>query len=100
MKKNFILAALFCFVLATISCGPKAFIKGQYDDVSRENLMNDQWSETDVQKAVADLVGSLMGSASLNQAKKMPVVMVTNLLKIRPANTSTLKALWTWFVSS
>lgn len=79
MKKNLTLAALSLSFLAVTSCGPKAFVKGQYDDVNRENLMNDQWSETDMQKAVADLVGSLMTSPSINQAKKMPVVMVTNL---------------------
>lgn len=79
MKKNLSLAALSLSFLAMTSCGPKAFVKGEYDDVNRENLMTDQWSETDMQKAVQDLVASLMSSASINQAKKMPVVMVTNL---------------------
>lgn len=79
MKKNLILAALSVSFLVMTSCGPKAFVKGQYDDVNRENLLNDQWSETDMQKAVQDLVASLMTSPSINQAKKMPVVMVTNL---------------------
>lgn len=79
MKKNFALVSLSVALLFTASCGPKAFVKGQYDDVNRENLLNDQWSETDMQKAVADLVASLMNSGSIAQAKKMPVVMVTNL---------------------
>lgn len=78
MKKNLTLAVLALSLMVT-SCGPKAFVKGQYDDVNRENLMNDQWSETDMQKAVADLVGSLMNSPVITQSKKMPVVMVTNL---------------------
>lgn len=65
--------------LALTSCGPKAFVKGEYDDVNRENLLNDQWSETDMQKAVQDLVASLMNSAAIAQAKKMPIVMVANL---------------------
>lgn len=79
MKKNLILAALSLSLLAVVGCGPKAFVKGQYDDVNRENLMNDQWSETDMQKAVADLVASLMVSPAINGTKKMPVVMVTGL---------------------
>lgn len=79
MKKNLTLAAVSLSFLAMAGCGPKAFVKGQYDDVTRENLMTDQWSETDMQKAVQDLVGSLMSSQAINQAKKMPVVMVTNL---------------------
>lgn len=61
------------------SCGPKAFVKGNYDDVNRENLLNDQWSETDMQKAVQDLVASLSNHPSVKNAKKAPVVMVTNL---------------------
>lgn len=74
------MAATLCLSFFTmVSCGPKAFVKGQYDDVNRENLLNDQWSETDMQKAVQDLVASLMASPAITQAKKMPVVMVTNL---------------------
>lgn len=61
------------------SCGPKAFVKGQYDNVERENLMNDQWSETDMQGAVKTMVDSLVAHSSITNAKKMPTVMVTNL---------------------
>lgn len=71
-------------VLLTLSffitqCGPKAFVKGQYDDVQRENLLNDQWSETDMQNAVKDLVASLVNHPSIANAKTPPVVMVTQL---------------------
>lgn len=79
MKKNLMSAALCLSLLTMVGCGPKAFVKGEYDDVNRENLLNDQWSETDMQKAVQDLVASLMASPAISQAKKMPVVMVTNL---------------------
>lgn len=79
MKKNLMAATLCLSFFTMVSCGPKAFVKGQYDDVNRENLLNDQWSETDMQKAVQDLVASLMASPAITQAKKMPVVMVTNL---------------------
>ncbi|MGZ3774458.1 MAG: penicillin-binding protein activator LpoB [Pseudobdellovibrionaceae bacterium] len=79
MKKNLTLAVVSLSFLVLASCGEKAFVKGTYDDVNRENLLNDQWSETDMQKAVQDLVNSLMLSPAINQSKKMPVVMVTNL---------------------
>jgi len=65
-------------LLAT-SCGPKAFVKGNYDDVNRENLMNDSWSETDMQKAVADLVASAVQHPMLKSPKGLPIVMVTGL---------------------
>lgn len=65
--------------LALSSCGPKAFVKGEYDDVQRTNLMNDQWSETDMQVAVKAMVDSMVTHPSINNARKMPIVMVTNL---------------------
>jgi penicillin-binding protein activator len=60
-------------------CGPKAFVKGDYDDVSSDNNLNDQWSESDMQHVVKDLVQSLVDSPAVAQAKKPPIVMVTNL---------------------
>lgn len=67
-------------LLALVNCGPKAFVKGSYDeDVNRENLMNDSWSETDMQKAVADLVTRIIAHPSIANAKRPPVVMVTQL---------------------
>ena len=62
-----------------ISCGPKAFVKGSYDDVEKENLMNDQWSETDMQKSVESMVASLTAHPVIANAKTPPVVMITQL---------------------
>ncbi len=78
MKNLFVFAALGA-ALVLNGCGPKAFVKGQYDDVERENLLNDQWSETDMQKAVQDLVASMMKSRAISKATKEPVVMITGL---------------------
>jgi uncharacterized protein (TIGR02722 family) len=74
----FVLVA-FALVISTTGCGPKAFVKGEYDDVSADNNMNDQWSETDMQKVVADLVAGLTSHRSIANAKKPPIVMVTKL---------------------
>ncbi len=79
MKNGILVSVLSLLLLISVGCGPKAFVKGQYDDVNRENLLNDQWSETDMQNAVKDLVASLMTSPAIANANKMPVVMVTNL---------------------
>jgi uncharacterized protein (TIGR02722 family) len=79
MNAKLLLGTLAVSIFTLSACGPQAFVKGQYDDVQRENNLNDQWSETDMQKAVSDLVGSALNSAALSSAKKMPVVMVTNL---------------------
>lgn len=77
IRVNFILlltAVLFA------SCGPKAFVKGQYDEnIERENLLNDQWSETDMQKSVKDLVASLTSHQTIANSKTPPLVMITQL---------------------
>lgn len=78
--KNALFAFLVSVSLILTSCGPKAFVKGDYDgDVNRQNLLNDSWSETDMQNVVKDLVGSLTAHHSIANANKPPVVMVTQL---------------------
>lgn len=77
--RSLILFGITCVALAITSCGPRAFVKGEYDDVERENNLNDQWSETDMQKSVKELVDSLVAHPAVAQAKKPPLVMVTNL---------------------
>ena len=80
MKINFLsLAFVVVIAMGFASCGPKAFVKGQYDDAERENLMNDQWSETDMQVAVKTMVDSMVGHVAIANAKKLPTVMVTSL---------------------
>lgn len=80
MHSNFSkLAPVVVLVLITTSCGPKAFVKGEYDDIKRENLMNDQWSETDMQEAVSSMVESMIKHTAITDAKKIPTVMTTQL---------------------
>lgn len=77
--KNLTLVFTACVSMVMTSCGPKAFVKGNYDDPEKENLMNDSWSETDMQKVVQDLVTKMVGHPSIAAAQKMPILMVTNL---------------------
>ncbi len=73
------LVAIMCLLAGIVSCGPKGFIKGEYDDVNNENLLDDRWSETDMQKVVANLVAKLMQNRAIKNAKVPPIVMVTQL---------------------
>lgn len=80
MKKMMLLMSLASLaVLGIAACGPKAFVKGSYDDTNRENLLNDEWSETDMQKVAKALVDSLVAHPVIDKAKTPPVVAVTNL---------------------
>ncbi len=80
MKKLMSVLAVTLCGLALTACGPRAFVKGDYDEnVESTNLLNDQWSETDMQKAVKDLVASALKNPSIANAKTTPIVMVTRL---------------------
>lgn len=73
------LLSVAALLLTVASCGPKGFIKGEYDDVENENLMDDRWSETDMQKVVEKLVAKMGKSRAIKNAKRPPIVMVTRL---------------------
>jgi uncharacterized protein (TIGR02722 family) len=80
LTKNFLAAGILTgMVFLNLSCGPKAFTKGEYDNPEKENLLNDAFSETDMQKMVQKLVASLAASRPIVKAKKPPIVMVTKL---------------------
>jgi uncharacterized protein (TIGR02722 family) len=73
-------ALLLTVLLAFSACGPKGFIKGEYDeDVRSDNLLNDRWSESDMQKVVKDLVAKMLRNRNIQNAKKPPIIMVTRL---------------------
>jgi uncharacterized protein (TIGR02722 family) len=82
-KRSLIKAIKIAGVLGLFSlisaCGPKAFVKGSYEDSNKENLLNDEWSETDMQKVAKALVDSLIAHPVINNAKVPPIVIVTNL---------------------
>lgn len=78
--QNFIKLLSLVLVLGAIGCGPRQFVKGQYDDnVEDTNLLTDKWSETDMQVAVKELVTGAVGHPTIAGAKRPPIVMVTRL---------------------
>ncbi len=80
MKSTLLKLISIAAVAASLAaCGPKAFVKGEYEDPNKQNLMNDQWSETDMQVVVKNMVDSLVAHRSIADAQKMPILMVTNL---------------------
>jgi uncharacterized protein (TIGR02722 family) len=81
IRHKSILSLLFAgaLMVTAAGCGPKAFVKGEYDNVESENNLNDLWSETDMQKVVQDLVAGMVSHQAISGAKKPPMVMVTKL---------------------
>ena len=79
MKIISIFATLLAVLLLASSCGPRAYTKGEYDDPENKNLLNDQFSESDMQHMVKKLVDSLVDHPAIAKASKAPIVMVTKL---------------------
>ena len=80
MNKMFLAITILVAMMSLSACGPKAFVKGDYDeDINRTNLLTDKWSESDMQNAVKTLVGSATSHYSISNAKRPPIVMVTGL---------------------
>ena len=80
MKKIFLMVLLgVALSFFHLSCTSKAFVKGDYDDVSKANLLTDRWSETDMQNVVQSLTGSLIQHPAISRAKRPPVIMITRL---------------------
>lgn len=77
---NVLLVGGASILFLSIGCGPQAFVKGKYDEnVERTNLLTDEWSESDMQETVKSMVASLAVHPAVANAKKRPVVMVTQL---------------------
>ncbi|MFN3455318.1 MAG: penicillin-binding protein activator LpoB [Pseudobdellovibrio sp.] len=76
MKKNILLLTI---LMLMFSCAQKAFVKGDYEDPEKQNLLNDQWSETDMQVVVKNLTASMLAHPAIANAKTPPIVMFTKL---------------------
>lgn len=77
--KIFKFVTVVAALLFVSSCGQKAFVKGDYEDPQKQNLLNDQWSETDMQVIVKALVQSMLSHPAIANAKTPPVVMFTKI---------------------
>lgn len=63
--------------LALTSCGgDKAFTKGEYDDPSRVELLDDKFNEADMQQMSDTIVNAMIACDEVAKAKKAPVVIV------------------------
>lgn len=63
-------------VLSVSGCGPKAFTKGDYDDPSRVELLDDKFNEADMQQMARTTIRSMAACAYVANAPKPPVVIV------------------------
>jgi uncharacterized protein (TIGR02722 family) len=74
-----ILCSLFLLLpaLFTVGCGgPRAFTKGEYDDPSRIELLDDKFNESDMQQMADTVIKAMVACPYVANAPKPPVVIV------------------------
>lgn len=76
IQKLFVLSLTLAFVGAASSCGPKAFTKGDYDDPTRVELLDDKFNEADMQQMADTTIKAMVSCAYVANAPKPPVVIV------------------------
>lgn len=72
--------ALLAFVglsgLLATGCGPKAFTKGDYDDPTRVELLDDKFNEADMQQMADTVIKAMVACNYVANAPKPPIVIV------------------------
>src|SRR5690242_17944911 len=63
-------------VLFATGCGPKAFTKGEYDDPTRVELLDDKFNEADMQQMADTVIKAMVSCPYVASATKPPVVIV------------------------
>ena len=74
---SFILGSMALGGLATMTgCGPKAFTKGEYDDPTRVELLDDKYNEADMQQMADTVIKAMVSCGYVANAQKPPIVIV------------------------
>lgn len=63
-------------LIPLMSCGPKEFTKGEYDDPTRVELLDDKFNEADMQTMADTIVKAMIDCPAIKEAKKKPTVIM------------------------
>ncbi len=92
MRTLLLLSASLSYLLLLIGggCSPKAFTKGEYDDPTRIELLDDKFNESDMQQMADTVIKSMMACAYIANAQKPPVVIVERVANRTQEHIDTL----------
>ncbi|MBI3555938.1 MAG: penicillin-binding protein activator LpoB [Deltaproteobacteria bacterium] len=77
MKLLIAILSLVAFSLLLNGCGgPRAFTKGEYDDPTRVELLDDKFNESDMQQMADTVIKAMVSCPYVAKADKPPVVIV------------------------
>lgn len=80
MYKKSWLGVLTVVALGLGACGPKQFTKGEYDDPTRVELLDDKFNEADMQQMADTIVQAVVACEYIRNAKMPPVVIVERVM--------------------
>lgn len=72
-------STLGLLVLGATGCGPKAFTKGDYDDPTRVELLDDKFNEADMQQMADTTIKAMAACPFVANSPKPPVVIVARV---------------------
>ncbi len=72
--KLWLIALISCALLP--GCGPKAFTKGEYDDPTRVELLDDKFNEADMQQMAETVVKAMVECPAVSKLTTPPVAVV------------------------
>ncbi len=64
------------YIVFATGCGPKAFTKGDYDDPTRVELLDDKFNEADMQQMAETIIKAMVACGYVANAPKPPIVIV------------------------
>lgn len=70
------LGSVSVVLILSAGCGPKAFTKGEYDDPTRVELLDDKFNEADMQQMADTVIKAMVACNYVSNAPKPPVVIV------------------------
>jgi uncharacterized protein (TIGR02722 family) len=75
MRRHLLSFFVVAIAFAT-GCGPKAFTKGEYDDPTRVELLDDKFNEADMQQMADTVIKAMVSCGYVANAPKPPIVIV------------------------
>ncbi len=83
------LVAVVALTIAASSCGPKAFTKGEYDDPTRVELLDDKFNEADMQQMADTVIKAMVACDYVAKAPKPPIVIVAKVKNVTEEHIDT-----------
>ena len=92
IRVSFVFILLSYILLVLAACGPRAFMKGTYEDPNEIKMLSDKFNENDMQLLAKKMISSLSSAKSMINRPKKPVVII-ELVRNRTSEHVDMKSL-------